>query len=54
MSLRSTRAWHLLTALVTGFALVLQLVLVWQGHAVLDEHNPPGLSTGTPSSRPCA
>lgn len=45
MSLRSARAWHLLTALVAGFAVVLQLVLVWQGHAVLDETNPPGLGT---------
>ena len=45
MSLRSARAWHACTALVTGFALVLQLVLVWQGHAVLDETDPPGLST---------
>jgi len=45
MSLRSARAWHLFTALVAGFAVVLQLVLVWEGHAVLDETNPPGLST---------
>lgn len=37
------RWWHLLTALVTTFALVLQTVLVWQGHSVLDEANPPGL-----------
>lgn len=45
MSLRSAGAWHAVTALVAGFAIVLQLVLVWQGHAVLDETNPPGLST---------
>ena len=40
-----SRAWHLLTAVVTGFAIVLQLVLVWQGHAVLDETDPPSLGT---------
>ena len=45
MSLRSARAFHAVTALVAGFAIVLQLVLVWQGHAVLDETDPPGLST---------
>lgn len=37
--------FHLLTFLVTAFALVLQLVLVIQGHRVLDEHNRPDLST---------
>ncbi len=45
MGLRSARAWHFLTAVVTGFTVVLQLVLVWQGHAVLDDVDPPGLST---------
>jgi hypothetical protein len=45
MSPRSARAWHLLTALVAGFAVILQLVLVWEGHAVLDETDPPGLVT---------
>lgn len=39
------RAWNLLTGLVALFAVVFQLVLVWQGHAVLDEHNRPDLST---------
>jgi hypothetical protein len=41
----ASRAWHLLTACVAGFAVVLQFVLVWQGHAVLDETNPPALGT---------
>ena len=45
MSLRSARAFHAATALVAGFAIVLQLVLVWQGHAVLDETDPPSLGT---------
>lgn len=39
------RLFHLLTFLVTAFALVLQLVLVAQGHRVLDETNRPDLST---------
>ncbi|HET7689851.1 MAG TPA: Pr6Pr family membrane protein [Nocardioidaceae bacterium] len=39
------RAWHLLTFLVAAFAVVFQLVLVWQGHAVLDETNRPDLGT---------
>ncbi|HSV41230.1 MAG TPA: Pr6Pr family membrane protein [Nocardioidaceae bacterium] len=39
------RAWHLLTGLVAAFAVVFQLVLVWQGHAVLDEVDPPDLNT---------
>lgn len=39
------RAYHLLTFLVTAVALVLQLVLVVQGHRVLDEHNRPDLPT---------
>jgi hypothetical protein len=39
------RAWHLLTGVVATFAVVLQLVLVWRGHAVLDETNPPSLGT---------
>jgi hypothetical protein len=39
------RAFHLLTFLVAAFAVVLQLVLVIQGHRVLDEHNRPDLGT---------
>ncbi len=39
------RAWHLLTFVVATFAVVLQLVLVWQGHNVLDETNRPDLDT---------
>jgi hypothetical protein len=39
------RAFHLLTFLVAAFAVVLQLVLVVQGHRVLDEHNRPDLDT---------
>ncbi|MEO5664333.1 MAG: Pr6Pr family membrane protein [Nocardioides sp.] len=39
----TARWWHLLTALVATFALVLQLVLVWQGHLILDEVKPPSL-----------
>jgi hypothetical protein len=39
------RSWHFVTALIATIAIVLQLVLVWQGHAVLDEHNRPDLST---------
>ncbi len=37
--------FHLLTFLVATFAVVLQLVLVIQGHLVLDEHNRPDLGT---------
>ena len=37
------RVWHLATAAVATFAVVFQLVLVWQGHAVLDETDPPSL-----------
>jgi hypothetical protein len=37
------RAWHLATALVVTFAVVVHLVLVWQGNAVLDEVDPPAL-----------
>lgn len=37
------RAWHLGLALLAAFAVVFQLVLVWQGHAVLDETDPPSL-----------
>ena len=40
-----TRAVHAATALVATIAVVLQLVLVAQGHAVLDETNRPDLST---------
>lgn len=39
------RAFHLLTFVVAAFALVLQLVLVVQGHNVLDEQNKPDLGT---------
>jgi hypothetical protein len=39
------RVFHLLTFLVAAFAVVLQLVLVIQGHRVLDEHNRPDLGT---------
>ncbi len=39
------RAWHLLTAVVAGVAVMLQLVLVVQGNAILDETDPPGLAT---------
>jgi hypothetical protein len=39
------RTFHLLTCLVAAFAVVLQLVLVIQGHRVLDEHNRPDLGT---------
>lgn len=39
------RAWHLLTGVVAFFAVVFQLVLIWQGHAVLDDVNPPDLDT---------
>lgn len=35
------RWFHLLTFAVAAFAVVLQLVLVWQGHHVLDETNRP-------------
>jgi len=37
--------FHLLTFLVAAFALILQLVLVIQGHNVLDEHNRPDAAT---------
>lgn len=39
------RAFHLLTFLVAAAAIVLQLVLVIQGHKVLDETNRPDLGT---------
>lgn len=39
------RLWHLLTFVVTVFALVLQLVLVARGHSVLDETSRPDLVT---------
>ncbi|HET6165392.1 MAG TPA: Pr6Pr family membrane protein [Marmoricola sp.] len=39
------RIFHLVTFLVATFAVVLQLVLVIQGHRVLDEHNRPDLGT---------
>jgi hypothetical protein len=39
------RAFHLVTFLVAAFAVVLQLVLVIQGHRVLDEQNRPDLGT---------
>jgi hypothetical protein len=37
--------FHLLTFLVAAFAVLLQLVLVVQGHRVLDEHHRPDLDT---------
>lgn len=46
------RWFHLLTFLVAAFAVVLQLVLVWQGHKVLDETNRP--DTGTRLIRFCS
>lgn len=39
------RAFHLLTFVAAVFALVLQLVLVAQGHNVLDQHEPPDTAT---------
>lgn len=39
------RWYHLLTFVVVAFALVLQLILVIQGHRVLDETNRPDLAT---------
>ncbi len=39
------RAFHALTAVVASFAVVLQLVLVVQGNAILDQTDPPGLAT---------
>ena len=42
---RLARSWHLLTAVVTWAALLLQLVLVVRGGTVLDEVNPPELGT---------
>jgi hypothetical protein len=39
----TARWWHALTAATATVALVLQLVLVWQGHSVLDETDPPDL-----------
>ncbi len=39
------RTFHLLTCVVAAFAVVLQLVLVWQGHRVLDDVNPPDRGT---------
>jgi len=39
------RLFHLLTFVVAAFAVVLQLVLVWQGHVVLDETNRPDRGT---------
>lgn len=41
----TARTWHLVTAVVTWAALVLQLVLVIAGGTVLDETNPPALGT---------
>ncbi|KGN34837.1 hypothetical protein N802_01990 [Knoellia sinensis KCTC 19936] len=42
---RLARTWHLLTALVTWVALLLQLVLVIRGGRVLDDVTPPDLGT---------
>lgn len=36
------RRGHLVVAVVASVALVLQFWLVWQGHAVLDDVDPPG------------
>jgi hypothetical protein len=44
-SVSRARVFHLVTFLVAGFAVVLQLVLVVEGHNVLDEHNRPDLDT---------
>lgn len=46
------RAFHALTFAVAAFAVVLQLVLVLQGHQVLDENNRP--DTGTRLIRFCS
>ncbi len=40
----SARRFHLVVALAASVALILQFWLVWQGHAVLDEVEPPALS----------
>jgi hypothetical protein len=40
-----SRSWHGATFVVSAFALVLQLVLVWKGHSVLDQTEPPDLAT---------
>jgi hypothetical protein len=42
VTIRSARLWHGFTAVVAVGALVLQLVLVINGGAVLDEVEPPG------------
>ncbi|GAA4126003.1 Pr6Pr family membrane protein [Knoellia locipacati] len=42
---RMARSWHLLTAVVTWAALLLQLVLIVRGGTVLDEVDPPALGT---------
>ena len=44
-TIRPARSWHMLTAVVTWVALLLQLVLVVRGGAVLDEVTPPALGT---------
>ena len=53
----TARWWHLLTAVVATFALVLQFVLVWQGHSVLEEVEPPALGerwcASSATSRSC-
>jgi hypothetical protein len=40
----AARAWHALTALVTGVALTLQLILVIEGGRVLEETHPPSMT----------
>jgi len=40
-----TRVWQFLTGVLAAVAVVFQLYLVWQGHAVLDETNRPSLGT---------
>lgn len=43
--MQRARAWHLLTFLVTLFALVFQFVLTWRGEHVLDENADADLGT---------
>jgi hypothetical protein len=43
--LGSARLFQALTFAVAAFALVLKLVLVWQGSAILVETDPPGRAT---------
>lgn len=45
MHRRSGRLWHLLTAVITLFALIFQFVLVARGQQVLVEVEPPAMGT---------